>query len=42
MDDLFELNPAKLGFGLMRLPQKDAEIDKQQLCEMVDCFLYLF
>ncbi len=39
MDDLFELNPAKLGFGLMRLPQKDAEIDKQQLCEMVDCFL---
>ena len=29
----------KLGFGLMRLPQKDGEIDVEQVKEMVDLFL---
>ena len=29
----------KLGFGLMRLPQKDGEIDLPQTCEMVDMFM---
>ena len=25
----------KLGFGLMRLPEKDGELDLEQLCKMV-------
>ncbi len=29
----------KLGFGLMRLPQKDGKIDIEATCEMVDLFL---
>lgn len=29
----------KLGFGLMRLPQKDGVIDVEQVKEMVDCFM---
>ena len=29
----------KLGFGLMRLPQKDEKIDIEQTKEMVDRFL---
>ena len=29
----------KLGFGLMRLPQKDEKIDIQQVCEMVDLYM---
>ena len=29
----------KLGFGLMRLPQKDEKIDVEQVKEMVDRFL---
>ena len=29
----------KLGFGLMRLPQKDGAIDVEQTKEMVDLFL---
>lgn len=29
----------KLGFGLMRLPQKDGVIDIEQTKEMVDMFL---
>ena len=29
----------KLGFGLMRLPQKDEQIDVQQVCKMVDAYL---
>ena len=29
----------KLGFGLMRLPQKDGEIDLAQVCRMVDAYL---
>ncbi len=29
----------KLGFGLMRLPQKDGQIDIDQTKEMVDLFM---
>lgn len=29
----------KLGFGLMRLPQKDGSIDIAETSEMVDLFL---
>ena len=29
----------KLGFGLMRLPQKDGQIDVEQVRKMVDLFL---
>ena len=32
-------NIKKLGFGLMRLPQKDGVIDIEQVKEMVDLFL---
>ena len=35
----------KLGFGLMRLPQKDGQIDVEQVKKMVDlsgCRIYLF
>ena len=31
--------PARLGFGLMRLPRKDGAVDLPQTCEMVDRFL---
>ena len=30
---------SKLGFGLMRLPEKDREIDIPQLCNMVDAYM---
>ncbi len=36
------MNPEKmpkLGFGLMRLPQKDNKIDLDELCRMVDCYM---
>lgn len=33
------LKTPKLGFGLMRLPLKDGEIDLPQVCEMADEFL---
>lgn len=29
----------KLGFGLMRLPEKDGAIDHEQLCSMVDAYM---
>ncbi len=29
----------KLGFGLMRLPEKDGEIDLEQVCRMADAYL---
>ncbi len=29
----------KLGFGLMRLPEKDGNIDMEQLCKMVDAYM---
>ena len=39
MDDVFVKSMPKLGFGLMRLPQKDGEIDLPQTADMVDMFL---
>ena len=30
---------AKLGFGLMRLPEKDGEIEIARVCEMVDAYM---
>ena len=36
---LFEKEIKKLGFGLMRLPQKDGAIDLEQTTEMVDRFM---
>ena len=39
MENLFDLNPQKLGFGLMRLPQKDGTTDIEQVKQMVDLFL---
>ena len=29
----------KLGFGLMRLPEKDGKIDLEQVCQMVDLYM---
>lgn len=29
----------RLGFGLMRLPEKDGKIDLEQVCQMVDAYL---
>lgn len=29
----------KLGFGMMRLPQKNGEIDLEQVCYMVDAYM---
>lgn len=29
----------KLGFGLMRLPEKDGEIDLARVCNMVDEYM---
>ena len=37
--DYIGKNIKKLGFGLMRLPQKDNAIDIEQVKEMVDLFL---
>ena len=39
MDEMLVNSMPRLGFGLMRLPQKDGEIDIAQTCEMVDMFL---
>jgi hypothetical protein len=38
-NDMFEKEIKKLGFGLMRLPQKDGAIDVDQVKEMVDRFM---
>lgn len=32
-------NMPKLGFGLMRLPQTDGQIDYEQVCRMVDAYM---
>ncbi len=32
-------NEKKLGFGLMRLPKKEGQIDLEQVCSMADAFL---
>ena len=29
----------KLGFGLMRLPEKDGEIDLERVCHMADAYI---
>ncbi len=29
----------KLGFGLMRLPEKDGKIDHEETCRMVDAYM---
>jgi len=34
--DLFQKN---FGFGCMRLPMKDGQVDRQEMCDMVDAFL---
>ena len=39
MDKAFVESMPKLGFGLMRLPKIDGQIDIPQTCEMVDMFL---
>ena len=40
MKDVRELNPFRLGFGLMRLPKNpDGSIDIPQTCEMADHFI---
>jgi len=40
MKNLFQENPFRLGFGLMRLPKNpDGSIDIPQVCEMADRFL---
>ena len=39
MERYFGEKTPKLGFGLMRLPKKDGEIDIPQVCEMVDLFM---
>ena len=39
MENYLGENTKKLGFGLMRLPQKDGEIDIEQTKKMVDMFM---
>lgn len=36
---IFSSDPGKLGFGLMRLPKKDGQIDIPAVCELADAFL---
>ena len=36
---MFENIKGKLGFGCMRLPMKDKEVDYAETCRMVDAFL---
>lgn len=38
MNEVERINK-KLGFGLMRLPMKDGEVDIEQTCLMVDEFI---
>lgn len=35
----FVMDMPKLGFGMMRLPEKDGEIDLPQVCSMVDAYM---
>ena len=39
MERYFRDGAPKLGFGLMRLPYKDGQVDIPQTCEMVDMFM---
>ncbi|MBR6623946.1 MAG: aldo/keto reductase, partial [Ruminococcus sp.] len=36
-DDIYDVS--KLGFGLMRLPEIDKEIDFEHVCRMVDKYM---
>ena len=38
-NDLFSLNPKRFGFGLMRLPMKDGNIDYEHAQKMVDRYI---
>lgn len=37
--DLFENSKRKFGFGCMRLPMKDGEVDRPEFTRMVDLFM---
>ena len=39
MSDYFGKDTPKLGFGLMRLPETDGEIDMAEVCRMVDLYM---
>lgn len=39
MSSVFENVEKNFGFGCMRLPMKDGEVDTEQFCQMVDAFL---
>jgi len=39
MKYFFEGINKKLGFGCMRLPMKESEVDKDEMCKMVDAFI---
>lgn len=39
MNTCFEHVKKNFGFGCMRLPMKDGEVDKSEMCQMVDTFL---
>lgn len=39
MERYLRAGAPKLGFGLMRLPEKDGKIDIEQVCTMVDLFM---
>ena len=37
--EVFNEIQKKLGFGMMRLPMKDEEVDVDETCKMVDYFI---
>ena len=39
MNTSFENVKKHFGFGCMRLPMKDGEVDRKEMCQMVDIFL---
>lgn len=39
MGKYFEEVKKNFGFGCMRLPMKDGEVDREEMCRMVDIFL---
>ena len=39
MDAIWKEFPKKFGFGCMRLPMKDGQVDYEETCAMVDAFL---
>jgi predicted aldo/keto reductase-like oxidoreductase len=38
-ENLFDLNPGKLGFGFMRLPRAEKGFDSEQIMKMVDAYM---